>query len=311
MYDLIINGYTSFDHIIKLDSQATVGKTSLIKNKESNKFYWGGCSINVSVGLSRLGKKTLPIISVGSDFEKSGFKDFLENEKISNEAIKIIKDDVNPRSFLIQNPDGEHITTFYTGSMDEKFFSEYEDEWFKNSKAALMTVGSKKDNEEFLKKVKKFNIPLYFGMKGDFTAFPIDFIRMIAKESEIMFMNETERNQLVNILELKSIKDLFNNSKLKVLVVTAGSKGSMYIDRNGNSESIGSVKIKNIVDTTGGGDAFITGFLFAYSNGEDYRTCCEIGAVVSSFVIEKTGCCTNLPNITELEKRYEEVKGGL
>jgi sugar/nucleoside kinase (ribokinase family) len=305
-YHLIVSGYSSFDHMLKLLSPAVVGKTSLIANSSCSKTFWGGCSVNIAVALSRLGLKVLTVLRVGDDFESSGFKTFLQEEGISLDAITYIPDETNPRSFLLQDPEGEHITTFYPGAMDEIYFSPYPDAWFENIEAALMTVASYKDNLEFLQKVRKYQIPLFFGMKGDFSAFPPDMLEEIFRESAILFMNRTESEQLVELMELNSIEDVFSIGKAEVLVITLGSDGSRYIARDGSSETVPAVKIEHVVDTTGGGDGFISGFLYGYFTGLSYKECCQYGSLVSSFVLEAEGCTTNLPDLGQLLKRKQE-----
>jgi len=305
-YHLIVSGYSSFDHMLKLLSPAVVGKTSLIANSSCSKTFWGGCSVNIAVALSRLGLKVLPVLRVGDDFESSGFKGFLQNEGISLDAITHVPGETNPSAFMLQDPEGEHITTFYPGAMDEKYFSPYPDAWFESSSAALMTVASHKDNLEFLQKARKYQIPLFFGMKGDFSAFPPDMLEEVFRESAILFMNKTESEQLVDLMGLKSIEDVFSIGKAQVLVITLGSKGSRYIARDGSSEQVPAVKIEKVIDTTGGGDGFISGFLYGYFNGLSYKECCQYGSLVSSFVLEAEGCTTNLPDLSQLLERKQD-----
>lgn len=305
-YHLIVSGYSSFDHMLKLLSPAVVGKTSLIANSSCSKTFWGGCSVNIAVALSRLGLKVLPVLRVGDDFESSGFKGFLQNEGISLDAITHVPGETNPSAFMLQDPEGEHITTFYPGAMDEKYFSPYPDAWFESSSAALMTVASHKDNLEFLQKARKYQIPLFFGMKGDFSAFPPDMLEEVFRESAILFMNKTESEQLVDLMGLKSIEDVFSIGKAQVLVITLGSRGSRYIARDGSSEQVPAVKIEKVIDTTGGGDGFISGFLYGYFNGLSYKECCQYGSLVSSFVLEAEGCTTNLPDLSQLLERKQD-----
>lgn len=304
-YKIVISGYSSFDYIVKLNNTPKKGETSIIKNSTCRKIYWGGCSVNVAVALSRLGFSTLPILRVGDDFETSGFKEFLQNEGVFLDAIKYVPGEVNPTSFLLQSPDGEHITAFYPGAMDNKHFIPYEDEWFMESETALMTVASLEDNMEFLRKVEKFKVPLFFGMKGDFSAFPKEFLKNVLKKSKVIFMNHTEKKQIEDLLQLKDITELFRDSNVEVIVTTLGSEGSRYYSSNGESEKIPAVKVNSIVDTTGSGDAFISGFLYGYFNDKNYKECCKLGSYLSSFVLEAEGCCTNLPDKKRLKERID------
>lgn len=303
VYDLIVSGYSSFDHMITLSSEVVVGKTSLIENASCSNIYWGGCSVNVAVALQRLGMKSAPVLRVGDDFESSGFKAFLKAEGITLETIKQIENDVNPTSFLLQMPDGEHITTFYPGAMNEKYAEPLPIEWFAKSRAALITVASHIDNQHFLKNVKETGIPLFFGMKGDPDAFPKALLQDILLTSKIIFMNETESQQIQALFNYDHITDIFKKGQAQAIVVTMGSRGATYYTDRGSSGTVPSRKVENIVSTTGGGDAFISGFLYGYSKEESWERCCQYGATVSSFVLETEGCTTNLPNEQQLKER--------
>ena len=59
-----------------------------------------------------------------------------------------------------------------------------------------------------------------------------------------------------------------------------------------------------VVDPTGAGDAYAGSVLAGLSWGKSAEICGRIGAVGSSFVVEKKGCQTNLPSREQLEQRY-------
>ena len=80
-YDVITSGYVSMDRIIKLKTPARVGFTSLVENRTSADIRYGGCSVNISYDLCRLGVRSLPVMRVGDDYEQIGFKRFLEQGK--------------------------------------------------------------------------------------------------------------------------------------------------------------------------------------------------------------------------------------
>lgn len=302
--DFIISGYNSFDHMITLKSDILVGKTSLVKNATCLKAHWGGCSVNVAVALQRLGLKAAPILRVGDDFETSGFREFLLTEGISLETISSVESDICSLSFMIQQPDGEHVTLFYPGAMDEKYAIKPPLSWFRESKAALMTVASHQDNVFFLERVKQAGIPLYFGMKGDADAFPSEFLEDVFRHSRIIFMNEAESKQICHAFNLDHISFLSGKGETEVVVITKGKNGAVYFTADGRSESVPAYKVREIVSTTGSGDAFIAGFLYALSQNMPYRLCCRCGAAVASFVLEAEACTSNLPARSKLYTRF-------
>ena len=72
-YDVITSGYVSMDRIVKLLSPVQVGFTSLIENKTSADIQYGGCSVNISYNLCKVGGNSMPIMRVGDDYEEIGF----------------------------------------------------------------------------------------------------------------------------------------------------------------------------------------------------------------------------------------------
>ena len=89
-YDVITSGYVSMDRIIKLKTPARVGFTSLVENRTSADIRYGGCSVNISYDLCRLGIRSLPVMRVGDDYEQIGFKRFLEEGGISLAAAEVV-----------------------------------------------------------------------------------------------------------------------------------------------------------------------------------------------------------------------------
>ena len=72
----------------------------------------------------------------------------------------------------------------------------------------------------------------------------------------------------------------------------------MYEERAGEivSTSVSATCPDAVVDTTGAGDSFLSGFLYGVVNGFSLADCARIGATVSSFIIEAAGCLTNVPD---------------
>ena len=118
-YDVITSGYVSMDHMLKIRTPAVVGFTSLIENKTNSKIYYGGCSVNIAYALCRLGLKSMPILRVGDDYEEIGFKDFLINGNVPTDGITRVHNETTSVCYLIQDNNGEHITIFYPGAMDD------------------------------------------------------------------------------------------------------------------------------------------------------------------------------------------------
>ncbi|MCK5731785.1 MAG: carbohydrate kinase family protein, partial [Tenericutes bacterium] len=124
-YDLITSGYCALDRIIKINASAKVGKTSLITNDNYNEIHYGGCNVNVSVSLAKLGIRAAPILRVGDDYESSGFKNYLKKNGVVNDAIAVLDNVKTSSTYLIETKEHDHITLFYQGAMANELHKPY------------------------------------------------------------------------------------------------------------------------------------------------------------------------------------------
>jgi len=309
-YDIITSGYVSLDRIIKTQTPVRYGYTSIIENSNNAKIYYGGCQTNIAYLTAKLGLKALPIIRVGElDYKETGFLEYLESVGVCLDAVEIIPNETTSNCYLIADSNNNHITIFYPGAMDGKYAESIKDEFFEETRLGVMTVGSYEDNVEFFNKCMKRNVPLVFGMKCDFDAFPEEFFRKVLFSSKIIFTNQGEREEIERMFKLESITELFQKGSAEIIVTTLGKNGSMYFQKTDEgivSNTIEAAEFGKVVDTTGSGDAYMSGFLYGYANGKSVEECCNMGSVLSSFIIEKVGCTTNAPTQEEFLERYKK-----
>jgi len=311
-YDVITSGYVSMDRMIKVRSPVKPGFTSIIQNSDNSKIYFGGCSMNIAYALARLGKKALPIFRVGADYKMTGYYDFLKDSGVCLEGLKVIESDMTSNCYLIENlADNEHITIFYPGAMDGKYAGVMDDAFFRDARLGVITVGSKEDNAEFFRKCKLHALPLVFGMKADFDAFPKAFLMDLLYYSDIIFTNELERCAIEKYLGLDSITRLLYEGNAKLIVTTLGKDGSsVYRLKDGFEQEcrVGILPADRVVDSTGSGDAYISGFLYGYLEGMTDTESCLCGSILSSYVIRSMGCVTNVPDEKTLLNELEEMR---
>jgi len=95
----------------------------------------------------------------------------------------------------------------------------------------------------------------------------------------------------------------------KSLIIKDGKKGSYFFDSK-IQFSIKAYPVKEVIDTTGAGDAYIGGILMGKMNGMSILDSMKIGAVTASFCIEGIGV-DGLLKITsdEFDKRLDWMHG--
>jgi sugar/nucleoside kinase (ribokinase family) len=112
-----------------------------------------------------------------------------------------------------------------------------------------------------------------------------EWLSMIADEVDILFANEAE---LCSLYECDFDRALAKiPGHCKVAAVTRSEKGSMVIC----GEQIHTVDAfpTTLVDTTGAGDLYAAGFLYAYTQGLELDVCATVGSLAASEVISHLG----------------------
>ena len=75
--------------------------------------------------------------------------------------------------------------------------------------------------------------------------------------------------------------------------------------------SIPAVKVHDVVDPTGAGDAYRAGLLKGIVIGRDIETAAKMGAVAASYAIEKYGTQEHRYTYEEFTERYKNTFGEL
>lgn len=75
---------------------------------------------------------------------------------------------------------------------------------------------------------------------------------------------------------------------VKHVIIKCGAKGCLVMDETGVCQ-VPAVKAVDCVDTTGAGDSFVAGFLYALSEGKNLRECAEYGNACGAKAVAVTG----------------------
>jgi sugar/nucleoside kinase (ribokinase family) len=114
-----------------------------------------------------------------------------------------------------------------------------------------------------------------------------DFLELINQHIDILFANESEAQSLYQTQDMAEI--IFNFQETGSLIcLTRHEKGSVII-KGERVIQIAPVRVDNVIDSTGAGDAYAAGFLSAYLNGEDLKTCGDSGSAAASRIIQQIG----------------------
>lgn len=286
---IYVSGHTSLDFLMTVDTIVPVNKSSPIIDLRT---YPGGGAANVAAAIGTLGGSVGLISPVGTDFRSSGYEKKLTDLGVDLSYIYHIEDEQLSKAFILTDKKNNQSTYFYWGAAKNLEEMEPPNVDFIHISTAECTFNAKiAQKADFVS----------FDPGQDLVTYKKEPLITILKNTNILFANKHEIDLVGRIAgyTFEQILDLID-----IVVVTKDAEGSiLYTD----SEQIATPIIQvDAVDPTGAGDAYKAGFLVAYVSGYPLEVCCRVGTTTASFVVEKPGCQTNLPDWETMRRRYNE-----
>ena len=116
--------------------------------------------------------------------------------------------------------------------------------------------------------------------------------------------NETELEILSGVSikceeDIKKAANVMLEKGVKQLIVTLGSKGSLYLDKD-NMEFKKSYKVEAI-DTTAAGDSYTGALSVALSQNKSVDEAMDFASKVGALCVTKIGAQTSIPSLYDIE----------
>ncbi len=282
------------DHI--LPDKIHILNVSFTVNGMVEKF--GGTAGNIAYSLSLLNERPVLIATIGKDYES--YFDWLKKNNISEEGIKIIREEFTAGAYIITDKADNQITGFNPGAM--KYPSGYK---FNNADSgnsiSLIAPGNLQDMVEYAKICKEKGIDYICDPGQSLTQWEGKTLREWLDGSMLLISNDYELELIMKMtgMDKKGLLGL-----TRTVITTLGEKGSI-ISNSESDVSIPTVKVHDVVDPTGAGDAYRAGLLKGIVTGRDIETAAKMGAVAAAYAIEKYGTQDHRYTYEEFAERYK------
>lgn len=313
-YDIITVGSATIDMFVDTGSDLFMRakKTGLIQVPFGSKIEVenihsdvGGGGTNTAVAFSRLGFNTAFLGAVGDDSNGRDILTTLKKEKVDISLVQKTKEKSGfsvildargkDRTIIVHLGANKHLLSAKIKkkdiSCDWFYFSSMVDKSFKT----LLMLS------EFAKKNKikvMFNPSSYLARKG------FKHIRKIADVSDILIMNDKEASLLSEKNRIEDMAKSLHKKSGSLIVITLGDKGAIAYDGD-KMHTIRPNKVK-VLETTGAGDAFSSGFLAGMIKKNDIGYALKTGRAQAESVIKHYGSKNKLLSWSALSRM---VKG--
>lgn len=273
---------------------------------QMTKLSFGGDALNEAVVLSRFGKRTELISKLGEDENGARVYEYIQKNRLSTESIKIEHGLATAMNIVLVDENGERHFLTNPNSNLRRLTAEDIDPYLNRAADivcfASMFVSPMLDipaMEYLFERIKsKPNRVLVVDMTKAKNGETLEDLKNLLPYVDYLIPNEEE------IALLTGSKDPYVNAKLIVdagvscAVIKRGSKGCLIQTKDKKYE-IPAYRVWHPVDSTGAGDCFAAGFLWALSEGLSLKDCGRFACAVASCSVETYGATDGVTSLKE------------
>ncbi len=265
---------------------------------------FGGCGMNITYGLHRLGVKCTPLSSVGLDF-LDHYQDHLNNLGINSDYIAIDENyEQSATCILVTDESGNQITLFHPGaSMSDKRILPGEIPGIQDCQLAVLAPEDAQIMLRQARDLERLHIPMLFDPGQVLDKFTRDEIHELIELSRFAIFNEHEFDMLKTRSGFTSVQI---QSRIEQVIVTHSENG-VDISEGGSSIHVEAAPIDKILDPTGCGDAFRAGYVYGLTLELDATRCGRLGGLLAAENLKSPGTQNYSVDSQMLKAAYENL----
>lgn len=289
----IVKKYTAIEYSRKL-------------NIEAVNFVPGGSGANIACDCSMLGLDAAYIGVIGKDFSSQACMEDMEKRGVDLSNIIQTDEDSTAYSVILRTEWGKDRSILaYKGANNLLKPSDVKEELFENVKAfawtSLTSENACKAIEKAITLTKNNGGKVFAAPSMSIVKNAPKWAKIFLSNSDVVSLNVEEAQEFTGEKKKTMILNTFLNMGVKLISITDGADGSIISD---GKKIVNSLTYKGSVqDTTGAGDAFLSGILISTLNNFDIERTSKIASALASLECMDVGVREGLPNsIEEIDK---------
>lgn len=298
MKNICVIGSLNMDLVVNVDTMPKPGQTIIGSNFKEVP---GGKGANQAVAMARLNGNVSMIGKVGEDGFGQTLINSLKNDKVDTTYIQtskgatgvaLITVDKNAQNSIVVSPGANFEVK--EDDIDNNI------EAIKNSDIVVLQLETPLNTIKYaLNKAKELN---KYTILNPAPAVKLD--DEIIKNVDLLTPNETEL-EIISGVSIETEEDIQKAAQImiekgvKELIVTLGSKGSLYINKEKNMFKK-AYKVE-AVDTTAAGDSYTGALAVALSQDKNIEDAMDFASKVGALSVLKEGAQSSLPTLEDVK----------
>ncbi|MBR2926774.1 MAG: carbohydrate kinase family protein [Clostridia bacterium] len=287
-----LDGYPESGHLMPVDS-ITVHN--------------GGNAMTAAINLTRLGVEATLVGKVGADAFGSFLLRRLEEERVNPRGVQIDKAVQTSASVVLLERSGERSFLHCKGAnasfclADIDFDVIAENDVVFVTGTYLMDTFDGEQTVAFLKRCREMGKTTVLDVCWDASGRWGELLCDAMPYIDYFLPSIDEAKRIAQCEDLDKMAEFFFQKGVGTVCIKCGSKGA-YLRENARDagEMLPCYPVRRVVDTTGAGDSFCSGFLSALARGLDTRSCVKVGNATGAHCVMAKGATAGIVSFDEI-----------
>ncbi|KQP16184.1 carbohydrate kinase family protein [Pseudorhodoferax sp. Leaf265] len=242
---------------------------------------FGGCAGNIAYALQQLGGDPLPMATLGTD--GADYLQRLKDLGIATDYVSVVEGSYTAQAMIMTDSDNNQITAFHPGAMMQAHQTRIEARG--DVKLGIVSPDGRDAMLQHAEQFAAAGIPFVFDPGQGLPMFDGAALRHFVSLATWVTVNDYEGKMLSDRTGL-GFAEL--SRQVQGLVVTLGGEGS-EVWVAGERTLVAPVRVDELVDPTGCGDAYRGALLFGLERGWPLARCAELGSRIGALKIAQRG----------------------
>lgn len=262
----------------------------------------GGSVANSLAGLASLGAKCAYIGKVRADQLGEIFRHDMRGVGVHFDTPAATSGPATARCLIFVTPDAQRTMQTFLGACTEVSEADIDESLIASAKITYIEgylwdqPNAKSAIRKALKAARNAGTKVAFTLSDTFCVerHRDEFAALIQDGVDILFANEQELLSLTQTPDFDAAVEAMRG-RCPLVAVTRSEKGCVVLAGNAAPLHVATAPAKELVDTTGAGDLFASGFLFGLTRDWDMRACAELGNACAGRIIQQMGARSAKP----------------
>lgn len=255
----------------------------------------GGSAANTMAGIASLGGKAAYIGKVHDDVLGRVFRHDLSAIGVQYRTPALRRGPTTARCLILVTPDAQRTMQTYLGACIELGPEDMDEDLIAHSQVTYLEgyLYDPPHAKEAFRKAAKLahgagrKVALSLSDSFCVNRHRAEFLDFVQSHTDILFANEAEITSLFQVDSFDSALQRARNI-CPVVALTRSAKGSVVVAGD-ELHVVDAEKIAKVEDTTGAGDLYAAGFLWALTGGRPLAEAARAGGIAASEVISHIG----------------------